>query len=41
VLDIDGRRGTVTGIGIRSSVVLFWDGTETLIPQQLRCWKTI
>ncbi len=32
VLDIDGRRGTVTGIGIRSSVVLFWDGTETLIP---------
>lgn len=32
VLDIDGRRGTVTGIGIRSSIVLFWDGTETLIP---------
>ena len=32
VLDIDGRRGTVTGIGIRSSVVQFWDGTETLIP---------
>ena len=32
VLDIDGRRGTVTSIGIRSSVVLFWDGTETLIP---------
>lgn len=32
VLDIEGRRGTVTSIGIRSSVVQFWDGTETLIP---------
>lgn len=32
VLDIEGRRGTVTSIGIRSSVILFWDGTETLIP---------
>jgi small-conductance mechanosensitive channel len=35
VLDIDGRRGTVTGIGIRSSIVQFWDGTETLIPNSL------
>jgi len=35
VLDIDGRRGTVTGIGIRSSIVLFWDGTETLIPNSV------
>ncbi len=32
VLDVGGRRGTVTGIGIRSSVLLLWDGTETLIP---------
>jgi small-conductance mechanosensitive channel len=32
VLDIDGRHGTVTGIGLRSSIVLFWDGVETLIP---------
>ena len=32
VLDVEGRRGTVTGIGLRSSVVQFWDGVETLIP---------
>ena len=32
VLDINGRCGTVTSIGFRSSIVLFWDGTETLIP---------
>jgi potassium-dependent mechanosensitive channel len=32
VLDVGGNRGTVTSIGIRSSVVLFYDGTETLIP---------
>jgi potassium-dependent mechanosensitive channel len=32
VLDVGGSRGTVTSIGIRSSVVLFYDGTETLIP---------
>lgn len=32
VLDIDGHRGIVTGIGIRSSVVRFWNNTETLIP---------
>jgi len=32
VLDINGRSGTVTGIGIRSSVLQLWDGTETLIP---------
>jgi potassium efflux system protein len=32
VLDVAGQRGTVTGIGIRSSVLALWDGTETLIP---------
>lgn len=32
VLDIEGRRGLVTGIGLRSSVLRLWDGTETLIP---------
>ena len=32
VLDVNGRSGTVTGIGIRSSVLQLWDGTETLIP---------
>ncbi len=32
VLDIAGQRGTVASIGIRSSVLQSWDGTETLIP---------
>jgi small-conductance mechanosensitive channel len=32
VLEVGGNRGTVTGIGIRSSVLQLWDGTETLIP---------
>ena len=32
VLDVAGNRGTVTSIGIRSSVLQLWDGTETLIP---------
>ncbi len=32
VLDIAGQRGTVSSIGIRSSVLQLWDGTETLIP---------
>jgi len=32
VLDVGGNRGTVTSIGIRSSVLQLWDGTETLIP---------
>ena len=32
VLDIGGRRGSVVGIGIRSSVLKLFDGTETLIP---------
>jgi len=32
VLDIEGHRGIVTGIGIRSSVVRFWNNTEMLIP---------
>ena len=32
VLDVGGSRGTVTSIGIRSSVLQLWDSTETLIP---------
>jgi len=32
VLDIGGHRGTVIGIGIRSSVLRLFDSTETLIP---------
>jgi len=32
VLDVGGQRGTIVGIGIRSSVLQQWDGTETLIP---------
>ena len=32
VLDIDGKQGIVTGIGIRSSVLQLWNGTEVLIP---------
>ncbi len=32
VLDVAGQKGTVTGIGTRSSVLHLWDGTETLIP---------
>jgi small-conductance mechanosensitive channel len=32
VLEVGGQRGTITSIGIRSSVLLLWDSTETLIP---------
>lgn len=32
VLDVSGQRGKITNIGIRSSVLQLWDGTETLIP---------
>ena len=32
VLDVAGQRGRITCIGIRSSVLQLWDGTETLIP---------
>jgi small-conductance mechanosensitive channel len=32
VLDVGGQKGTVTGIGLRASVLELWDGTETLIP---------
>jgi small-conductance mechanosensitive channel len=32
VLDVGGQRGTIVSIGIRSSVLQQWDGTETLIP---------
>ena len=32
VLDVAGQRGKITSIGIRSSILQLWDGTETLIP---------
>ena len=32
VLTVEDHSGTVIGIGIRSSVIQRWDGTETLIP---------
>ncbi len=32
VLDVAGQRGTVASVGIRSSVLQLWDGTDTLIP---------
>jgi small-conductance mechanosensitive channel len=32
VLDVAGQKGTVTGVGLRASVLQLWDGTETLIP---------
>ncbi len=32
VLDVGGQRGVVNSVGIRSSVLKLWDGTETLIP---------
>src|SRR5436190_8755637 len=32
VLDVGGQRGTIVGVGIRSSVLQQFDGTETLIP---------
>jgi len=32
VLDVSGQCGKVTSIGIRSSVIQLWNGTETLIP---------
>lgn len=32
VLDVAGKSGSVSNIGIRSSVLQLWDGTETLIP---------
>ena len=32
VVDVGGQRGTVTGIGLRASVVQLWDSTEALIP---------
>lgn len=35
VLDVAGFRGTVVGIGTRSSVLQLWDGTETLIPNSV------
>jgi small-conductance mechanosensitive channel len=35
VLKMDGHRGTVISIGIRSSVIKLGDGTETLIPNSV------
>ena len=32
VLDVADRRGTITNIGTRASVLHLWDGTEVLIP---------
>jgi small-conductance mechanosensitive channel len=32
VVEVSGQRGTVTGIGLRASVVQLWDSTEALIP---------
>jgi small-conductance mechanosensitive channel len=32
VLDVGGHKGTITGVGLRASVLQLWDGTETLIP---------
>ncbi len=32
VLEVAGQRGIVTEIGLRASVLLLWDGIETLIP---------
>jgi small-conductance mechanosensitive channel len=32
ILEVSGQRGMVTEIGLRSSVLQLWDGTETLIP---------
>lgn len=32
VLDVADRRGTITSIGTRASVLELWDGTELLIP---------
>ncbi len=32
VLEVGGQRGTVSSIGIRSSVLQLWDSTEMLIP---------
>lgn len=35
VLDVGGQHGTLTTIGIRSSVIQRWDYTETIIPNSL------
>ncbi len=35
VIQAGGQRGTVTGIGIRSSILQISDGTETLIPNSV------
>jgi small-conductance mechanosensitive channel len=32
ILDVGGQRGTLTSIGIRSSILQLWDHTETIIP---------
>ncbi len=32
VLDVGGQQGTISGVGLRASVLKLWDGTETLIP---------
>ena len=32
VVEVGGQRGTVTGIGLRASILQLWDSTEALIP---------
>ena len=35
VLDVGDRRGTITNIGIRASLLQLWDGTEVVIPNSV------
>jgi small-conductance mechanosensitive channel len=41
VLEVASQRGTVTEIGLRSSVLQLWDGTETLIPNSSLLENTV
>lgn len=41
VLDVAGQRGPVVSVGIRSSVLQLWDGTETLIPNSALLENTV
>lgn len=35
VVDVGGIQGTVSGIGLRSSIIRHWDGIETIIPNSV------
>jgi small-conductance mechanosensitive channel len=35
VVDVGGVQGTVSGIGMRSSIIRHWDGIETVIPNSV------